>query len=56
MTAVEQALTGALGSRPVRARKLAVLTGLPPEQVREGLRSLQDKGAAVSHDRRWVAA
>jgi len=55
MTAVERALAGVLGPRPVRARKLAHLTSLPPAQVREGLRRLQDEGRAVSHDRRWVA-
>jgi predicted transcriptional regulator len=56
MTAVERALAGVLGSQPVRARKLAHLTGLDVQQVRDGLRALQDEGRAVSHDRRWVAA
>jgi predicted Rossmann fold nucleotide-binding protein DprA/Smf involved in DNA uptake len=56
MTAVDRTLAGVLAARPVRARKLAVLTNLPVEQVREGLRRLQSEGRAVSHDRRWVAA
>ena len=56
MTAVERVLAGVLGPRPVRARKLAHLTGLDVHQVRDGLRAMQDKGRAVSHDRRWAVA
>jgi len=55
VTAVERALAGVLGPRPVRARKLAAVTGLPKAEVRNGLRRLQDEGRAMSHDRRWVA-
>jgi hypothetical protein len=45
----------ACANQPLRARVLAHMLGLSSTEVRAALRRLQDRGAAVSHGRRWTA-